>query len=75
MWNINAWNRQKGKEMAKILIKKLDQNASLYRDPKNGVAWVEDGNTGLGYSCQGISSGFAKSFLPSSVYSVCMKKL
>lgn len=37
--------------MAKILIKKLDQNASLYRDPKNGVAWVEDGNTGLGYSC------------------------
>lgn len=37
--------------MAKILIKKLDQNASLYRDPKNGVAWVEDGNTGLGYPC------------------------
>lgn len=37
--------------MAKKLIKKLDQYAALYRDTKNGVAWVEDGGTGLGYSC------------------------
>ena len=37
--------------MGKQLIKKIDEHASLYRDPKNGLAWVEDGRTGLGFSC------------------------
>ena len=37
--------------MEKQLIQKIDEHASLYRDPENGLAWVEDGRTGLGFSC------------------------
>lgn len=37
--------------MAKQFIKKIGDYATLYRDPRNGIAWVEDGSTGLGYSC------------------------
>lgn len=39
--------------MEKQLIQKIDEHASLYRDPENGLAWVGDGRTGLGYSCHG----------------------
>ena len=37
--------------MAKELVKKIDDYAFLYRDPENGLAWVEDGHTGLEHSC------------------------
>lgn len=37
--------------MAKKLIRKIDEYATLYRDDKNGIAWIEDGNTGFGHSC------------------------
>lgn len=35
--------------MAKELIKKLGEFAELYRDTENGIAWVEDGSTGMGH--------------------------
>jgi hypothetical protein len=37
--------------MAKQLIKKVGPYQNLYRDTANGLAWVEDGSTGLGHSC------------------------
>lgn len=39
--------------MAKVFVKLIDQDPhlKLYRDPKTGIAWIEDGHTGLGYSC------------------------
>ena len=36
--------------MAKVLIQEVRPHVRLYRDPKNGIAWVEDGTSGLGYS-------------------------
>lgn len=36
--------------MAKQLIKKLSEYANLYRCPRSGLAWVEDGSTGCGHS-------------------------
>ena len=44
---------EKRKKIEKQLIQKIDEHASLYRDPENGLAWVGDGRTGLGYSCHG----------------------
>lgn len=35
----------------KQLIKEINQYANLYRDSKTGIAWIEDGSTGLGHSC------------------------
>lgn len=37
--------------MAKKLISKIDEHATLYRDDRNGIAWIEDGSVGLGLSC------------------------
>lgn len=35
----------------KQLIKEIAPYQKLYRDNRNGIAWVEDGSTGLGHSC------------------------
>lgn len=35
----------------KRLLKKIRPYIELYRDPKNGIAWVEDGTSGNGNSC------------------------
>lgn len=35
----------------KQLIRKITPYKTLYRDDKNGIAWIEDGSTGLGHSC------------------------
>lgn len=37
--------------MAKKILKKINEHAILYRDDRTGIAWIEDGSTGLGYSC------------------------
>lgn len=34
----------------KQLVKKINKFADLYRDDKNGIAWIEDHSTGLGVS-------------------------
>lgn len=36
--------------MAKQFIREIKPYANLYRDDKNGIAWIEDGSTGLGIS-------------------------
>lgn len=36
--------------MAKKLIKEIRPYVKLYRDTNNGIAWIEDGSTGLGIS-------------------------
>lgn len=36
--------------MAKQFIKEIEPYKKLYRDNKNGIAWIEDGSTGLGIS-------------------------
>lgn len=45
---------KKKKEMLrnfmKKMIKKIEENVILYRDDKNGIAWIEDGRTGNGIS-------------------------
>ena len=35
----------------KRLIRELGDYKTLYRDDNNGIAWIEDGGTGCGYSC------------------------
>jgi hypothetical protein len=37
--------------MAKQLIRKVSEYVHLYRDPKTGIAWVENGSTGNGHTC------------------------
>jgi hypothetical protein len=37
--------------MAKTLIEIVRPHVKLYRDPKTGIAWVEDGTSGSGHSC------------------------
>lgn len=37
--------------MAKEFIREIHPYAKLYRDSVNGIAWIEDGSTGLGHSC------------------------
>lgn len=37
--------------MARIFIKKVGEYQNLYCDNKTGIAWIEDGSTGLGHSC------------------------
>lgn len=32
------------------LIREIKEGVKLYRDDKNGIAWIEDGRTGLGIS-------------------------
>lgn len=34
----------------KQFIRQIEENVNLYRDDKNGIAWIEDGRTGLGIS-------------------------
>lgn len=34
----------------KQLIRQIEEHVILYRDDKNGIAWIEDGRTGLGIS-------------------------
>jgi hypothetical protein len=34
----------------KRLIQQVDEYTRLYRDDRNGIAWVEDGHTGMGHS-------------------------
>ncbi len=31
-------------------IREIEKNVNLYRDDKSGIAWIEDGRTGLGIS-------------------------
>ena len=33
----------------KQFIRQIEEHVNLYRDNKTGIAWVEDGRTGLGY--------------------------
>jgi hypothetical protein len=35
----------------KVHIKTIAPYRELYRDPKTGIAWVENGSTGNGHSC------------------------
>jgi hypothetical protein len=35
----------------KILLKQIGEYQYLYRDPKTGIAWVENGSTGMGHTC------------------------
>lgn len=35
----------------KQFIREINQYANLYRDDRTGIAWIENGSTGLGYSC------------------------
>lgn len=34
----------------KQFIREVKDHVFLYRDDKNGIAWIEDGRTGLGHS-------------------------
>jgi hypothetical protein len=34
----------------KQFIKEIEPSVRLYRDDRNGIAWIEDGRTGLGIS-------------------------
>ena len=34
----------------KQFIREIEKNVILYRDDKTGIAWIEDGKTGLGIS-------------------------
>lgn len=34
----------------KQFIREIEESVKLYRDDKNGIAWIEDGRTGLGIS-------------------------
>lgn len=36
--------------MAKVKIREIKPCAILYRDDKNGIAWIEDGSSGCGFS-------------------------
>lgn len=33
-------------------IREIEKNVVLYRDDKNGIAWIEDGRTGCDISVQ-----------------------
>jgi hypothetical protein len=35
----------------KQLVSVISEHVKLYRDAKTGIAWVENGHTGLGHSC------------------------
>ena len=35
----------------KVLVEIIRPHVKLYRDPKTGIAWVEDGEAGVGHSC------------------------
>lgn len=37
--------------MSAIREREVGPYATLYRDSKSGLAWIEDGSTGLGHSC------------------------
>ena len=37
--------------MARKVIKKVGEHQVLCRDDRTGVAWVEDGSTGMSHSC------------------------
>lgn len=37
----------------KQFIRKIEEYVNLYRDDKTGIAWIEDGKTGLGISVHG----------------------
>lgn len=36
--------------MAKQFIREVKTHAKLYKDTVTGIAWIEDGSTGLGFS-------------------------
>lgn len=33
------------------LVRQIRDHVSLHRDPKTGIAWVENGEAGIGHSC------------------------
>jgi hypothetical protein len=35
----------------KTKIRDIREHVTLYRDDRTGIAWVENGETGLGHSC------------------------
>lgn len=37
--------------MSKTLIRQIDKHIELYKDEQNGLAWIEDGTTGIEHSC------------------------
>lgn len=37
--------------MKNTFVRNVGPCAELHRDRKNGIAWIKDGATGLGYSC------------------------
>ncbi len=36
---------------SKVLIETIRPHVKLFRDPKTGIAWVENGTAGTGHSC------------------------
>lgn len=36
--------------MARQFIREIEQSVNFYRDDRTGIAWIEDGRTGLGHS-------------------------
>lgn len=36
--------------MTKVLLEAIRPHVKLYRDPKTGIAWVENGESGCGHS-------------------------
>lgn len=42
---------ERGAVYMKQFIREITPYAKLYRDNRNGIAWIEDGSTGLGHSC------------------------
>ena len=34
----------------KQFVREIEKHINLYRDDKNGIAWIEDGTTGMGIS-------------------------
>lgn len=35
--------------MAKVKVREINPYAILYRDDRNGIAWIEDGSSGYGF--------------------------
>ena len=39
------------RRQGKVLLQVIRPHVKLYRDPRTGIAWVEDGTAGIGHSC------------------------
>jgi hypothetical protein len=41
---------KENERMKKTFIRQIAEYAELHRDPKTGIAWIENGSTGCGHS-------------------------